>query len=471
VFGIGDECYVVRPQMDTIENQAVFCNNLSQGYLAPAGSYPVGINDTLTDFLEPADHLFLGTQLTSNPDVYTCEPQSCASLWIDENKHTLQVANSGANKACLVLDQHGLASYQCQKEAFALCRVFSGRENSTQFLPVGDAGGNYAFGTKMYLNCSCFNATPCHVQLTAVCYGYPMNWFYYSTPSVPCSTLFGFEDHCYYVSKTARNLENATMHCKKEFNGYVSPAISSDLFIESVQEKSNEMNLTGSIILSTHLTFGVYRRECKIVPFCTGTYPYADTLDQDERQAQSQAKCGEVPSITEHVPRNQSNDFGARIDVDYSCPCDNGTGTVPAVCLGHPVGWLFPYGIHICEICTTTESTTMETTTDSTTLPSTSDKEASTSARDISFTTLRSITNNPPSTSTLDSSTSAPSPTATKSPTPDSTTDSTTIPSTEATSTEESTSTASHPKREYFPTLAISQWRHHTRSMITSHPE
>ncbi|CAG0904775.1 unnamed protein product [Cyprideis torosa] len=210
VFGIGDECFVVRPQMDTIENQAVFCNNLSQGYLAPASSYPLGINDTLTDILGPAEHLFLGTQLT----LYWPSPQ----------------------------------------------------------------------------------------------------------------------------------------------------------------------------------------------------------------------KCGEVPSITDHVPTNQSNDFGARIDVDYSCPCDNGTGTVPAVCLGYPVGWLFPRGIHICDICTTTESTTMETTTDSTTLPSTTDSAASTST---------------------------PSETATESSTPDPTTDSATISSTEATSTKEPTSTAAHQKREYSSTPAI----------------
>ncbi|CAG0896144.1 unnamed protein product, partial [Cyprideis torosa] len=228
VFAIGDECYLVRRQMDTIENQALFCNNLSQGYLAPANSY----NVSLADLLEPSDRLFLGTQLTSNQDAYTCEPQTCASLWTEENNGTWQVTHNGAKKACLVLDRNGLASYQCQEKAFALCRVFSGSENS---------------------------------------------------------------------------------------------------------------------------------------------------------------RCGELPYVTDHVTTNQLKDFGTRIDVDYSCPCDNGTGTVPAVCLGHPVGWLFPQGIHICETCTTTESTTMETSTDSTTLPSTTDNPPSTPILDYSTSTPNSV--------------------------------------------------------------------------------
>ncbi|CAG0900646.1 unnamed protein product, partial [Cyprideis torosa] len=278
VFGIGDECFVVRPQMDTIENQAVFCNNLSQGYLAPASSDPVGINDSLTDILEPADHLFLGTQLTYNESAYTCSGNDCNSLWKDEHGESLTsletVPGTDPNK-CLILDTRN---------------------------------GTY------------------------------------------------------------RNQE----------------CVSPQLYI------------------------------CRIQP------------------PDISFECGEVPSITDHVPTNQSNDFGARIDVDYSCPCDNGTGTVPAVCLGHPVGWLFPRGIHICDICTTTESTTMETTTDSTTLPSTSD---STTARAAS--------------------TSTPSETATESSTSNPTTDSATISSTEATSTKEPTSTAAHQKREYSPTPAI----------------
>ncbi|CAG0896148.1 unnamed protein product [Cyprideis torosa] len=205
IFAIGDECYVTLPQKDTIENQAVFCNNLSQGYLAPARSFPSEMIDILTNILGPADSLFLGTHLTSNPEAYTCEPQKCESLWLDEKNRTLQVIHKGANK-CLVLEQDGLATYQCQGQAFALCRVFTGIENA--------------------------------------------------------KALFGFEDHCYSISKSSDSLEDATMKCEREFNGYVSPAISSQEFIELVEEKYNGMNMTGSIIFSTHLTYNESAYTC-----------------------------------------------------------------------------------------------------------------------------------------------------------------------------------------------------------------
>ncbi|CAG0901043.1 unnamed protein product, partial [Cyprideis torosa] len=202
VFAIGDECYVTLQQKDTIENQTVFCNSLSEGYLAPARSFPSEVIDNLTAILGPDDSFFLGTHLTANPEAYTCKPQNCPSLWLDEKSNTLPVIHMGANKACLLLGKDGLATSQCQGKAFALCRVFTGIKNA--------------------------------------------------------KTFFGFEAHCYSISKSSDSLENATMKCEKEFNGYVSPAISSQTFIQLVEEKYNGMNLTGSIIFSTHLTNGIH---------------------------------------------------------------------------------------------------------------------------------------------------------------------------------------------------------------------
>ncbi|CAG0897658.1 unnamed protein product [Cyprideis torosa] len=199
VFAIDDECYVMLRQNDKIENQAVFCNSLSEGYLAPARSE---MTDNFTTILGPAGSFFLGTHLTSNPEAYTCEPQNCASLWLDGKNNTLPVIHKGANKACLLLGKNGLATSQCQGQAFALCRVFTGIENA--------------------------------------------------------KTFFGFAAYCYSISKSSDSLENATLKCGKEFNGYVSPAVSSEEFIQLIEGKYNGMNLTGSIIFSTHLTNGIH---------------------------------------------------------------------------------------------------------------------------------------------------------------------------------------------------------------------
>ncbi|CAG0909039.1 unnamed protein product, partial [Cyprideis torosa] len=247
----------------------------------------------------------------------------------------------------------------------------------------------------MDLNCSCPAASKCYVRLSATCYGYPVDWFYDSTPSIPCAALFEFGDYCYSIVKSSATLEDATVHCKNEYGGYVTPAISSLDFVQTVQEKYSAMNLNGSIIFSTHLTYNESAYTCSNESDCnslwkdedgapltnvttlpgtdankclewdvlTGTYKNQECLSPrlyicKIQPLDTNFECGAIPEVADHTlaAGNQSAgpyEHGITVEVEYSCACGvNGTGTVPAVCLGYPANWLFPQGIRICPICT-----------------------------------------------------------------------------------------------------------------------
>ncbi|CAG0898962.1 unnamed protein product [Cyprideis torosa] len=494
IFAVRDECYVVLPGPDKIEGHAVSCNNLSEGYLAPAPQYPLEVANALPSAPPGTGNFLLGTHLTSNPEAYTCNTsQSCESLWTDEIGASLNITIQGENKACLVLnDNGGFASHQCNQPASAICRVLTGNHNSI-----------------MDLNCSCPAAAKCYVQLSATCYGYPVDWFYDSTPSIPCAPLFEFGDYCYSVVESSATLEDATMHCKNEYGGYVTPAISSLDFVQTVQEKYSAMKLNGPIIFSTHLTYnesaytcsnesdcnslwkdedgapltnvttlpGTHANKCLEFDVLTGTYKNQECLSPrlyicKIQPLDTNFECGVIPEVADHTLAAGSQsagpyEHGITVDVEYSCACGvNGTGTVPAVCLGYPANWLFPQGIHICPICTTTESTTQETTTESTTLETTTESttlETTTESTTLETTTESTTLETTTESTTLEKTTDSPTPpsftttpqeastladgTPTDSPTP-TITGSTTTPSTtgETSTASQPTSTAAQPK-------------------------
>ncbi|CAG0901477.1 unnamed protein product, partial [Cyprideis torosa] len=409
IFAVRDECYVVLPGSDKIEGHAVSCNNLSEGYLAPAPQYPLEVANALPSAPPGTGNVLLGTHLTSNPESYSCHTnQNCESLWTDEIGASLNITFQGANKTCLVLnDNGGFASHQCNQPASAICRVLTGNQNSTCSTPqdfpncmatfsTQAVGDRYPFGTVMDLNCSCPAASKCYVRLSATCYGYPVDWFYDSTPSTPCAPLFEFGDYCYSIVESSATLENATMHCKNEYDGYVTQAISSLDFVQTVQEKYSAMTLNGSIIFSTHLTYnesaytcsnesdcnslwkdedgapltnvttlpGTDANKCLELDVLTGNYKNQECLSPHLYICKIQPldtnfECGAIPEVADHTLAAGSQSggtyaHGITVEVDYSCACGvNGTGTVPAVCLGYPANWLFPQGIHICPICTT----------------------------------------------------------------------------------------------------------------------
>ncbi|CAG0897627.1 unnamed protein product, partial [Cyprideis torosa] len=259
-----------------------------------------------------------------------------------------------------------------------------------------DGEGSYSYGTQMFMNCSCPESEGCYVSVIATCFGYPLDWFYEEFPVPACKNRFAYDGSCYTIPDKELGLEGASDYCKDAYNGYVALAVSSDAFIQKVESLSSAkgLNKTIPIGFATQLSQKVsaylcgstvqcnagwldkYEKRFSKIEIAPGNDPKKClVLDREKRLYTNldcsspryflcrtepddrKFECGHVANISNHVlvtagsQQPSAYPYQTTLQFNYTCACSNETGIKPAVCLGHPVEWLFPEGIHVCPKC------------------------------------------------------------------------------------------------------------------------